>query len=66
MIDNLSKSELFTRASLLIKYGFRTTIIALDTGLPIHIIRASQEVTGKSPCLVNCQNLMPLLKAEEP
>ncbi|MCV5373478.1 transcriptional regulator, partial [Escherichia coli] len=26
MIDNLSKSELFTRASLLIKYGFRTTI----------------------------------------
>ena len=31
MIDNLSKSELFTRASLLIKYGFRTTIIALDT-----------------------------------
>ena len=32
MIDNLSKSELFTRASLLIKYGFRTTIIALDTG----------------------------------
>ncbi|MDF5596707.1 transcriptional regulator, partial [Vibrio parahaemolyticus] len=34
MIDNLSKSELFTRASLLIKYGFRTTIIALDTGLP--------------------------------
>ena len=51
MIDNLSKSELFTRASLLIKYGFRTTIIALDTGLPIHIIRRlHKEVTGKSPC----------------
>ncbi|WP_257970883.1 FlhC family transcriptional regulator, partial [Vibrio parahaemolyticus] len=49
--DNLSKSELFTRASLLIKYGFRTTIIALDTGLPIHIIRRlHKEVTGKSPC----------------
>lgn len=48
MIDNLSKSELFTRASLLIKYGFRTTIIALDTGLPIHIIRRlHKEVTGK-------------------
>lgn len=68
MIDNLSKSELFTRASLLIKYGFRTTIIALDTGLPIHIIRRlHKEVTGKSPCpRVNYQNLMPLLKAEEP
>lgn len=26
MIDNLSKSELFTRASLLIKYGFRVML----------------------------------------
>ncbi|MGL4900443.1 MAG: FlhC family transcriptional regulator [Shewanella sp.] len=50
MIDSFSKSELIARASLLIKYGFRTTIIALDTGLPSHVIRRLyKEVTGTSP-----------------
>lgn len=50
MIDGLNKSELFARATLLIKYGFRTTIIALDTGLPTHTIRRLyKEVTGNSP-----------------
>lgn len=50
MMNSLTKSELIARASLLIKYGFRTTIIALDTGLPSHIIRKLyKEITGFSP-----------------
>lgn len=64
MIDNLSKSELFTRASLLIKYGFRTTIIALDTGLPIHIIRRLHKVPmhcdKTPPIYIQSMSVVPL------
>ncbi len=50
MIDTLSKNARFNRASVLIKHGFRTSIVALDTGLHTYIIRRLyREVTGKSP-----------------
>ncbi|MGR2868690.1 FlhC family transcriptional regulator [Vibrio vulnificus] len=50
MSDYLYKAELISRATLLIHYGFRTTIVALDTGLPSHVIRRLyKEVTGISP-----------------
>lgn len=49
-MDSISRSELIARATVLIKCGFRTTIIALDTGLPSHFIRRLyKEITGTSP-----------------
>lgn len=50
MMDGVSRSERVNRASILISKGFRTSIIAVETGLPHYYIRRLyKEITGTAP-----------------
>lgn len=49
-MDGIIRSEQISRASALIEKGFRTSIIAVETGLPHYYIRRLyKEITGTSP-----------------